>query len=282
MICIEEYEKTDSKNILRILKEKTSYIIREEKEDFIILKIKDKKRTIKKLDKFLKTTKETISILEKKFENSKIEKVLIENNIEIIEGRKLFVELLNESILNYICRNQKRKINTLNVVVMTNEDILRNIKMIENLSKRVKELIVYTKRIEKFKKIENLLYEKYGININITNNSKLIEKSEIYINLDLIEDEIQKLKLNRNGIFINTYYKFTYDNKQFNGINIIDYEIKFPLENSNIKEILSKYDNKKIVEYYFLYKNNLKNKKIKINYLIGKNGKLMSREFYRK
>lgn len=282
MICIEEYERTASKNIFKILKEKVSYIIKEEKEDFIILKIKYKKRTIKKLDKFLKKTKETSAILEKKFENSKIEKVLIENNIEIIEGRKLFVELISESILNYICRNQKRKINTLNVVIMTNEDILRNMKMIEELSKRVKELIVYTKRIEKFKKIENLLYEKYGININITNNSKLIEKSEIYINLDLIEEEIQKLKLNRNGIFINTYYKFTYDNKQFNGINIIDYEIKFPLENSNIKEILSKYDNKKIVEYYFLYKNNLKNKKIKINYLIGKNGKLMSREFYRK
>lgn len=275
MIFIEQYEK--GKNI----KEKLSNIIKNKYEDFTIYIIKDRKVAKRKLNKILKTTKETCCILESKLENSDIEKILIKNNIEILDGKKLFVKLLDDVILNYICRNQKRKMNTAKITIFTNENIIRNTKLIENLSKQVKELIVYTNRVEEFSRIEEKLLKKYGINITITNNRNIISKSEIYINLDFIKEEFEKIELNPKSIFINVFYKFIYDNRKFDGINIIDYEIKFPIENAKIKEKLYKYDNKKIVEYFFYYKKEIKFKNLKINYLIGKNGKVMSKELYR-
>ena len=145
----------------------------------------------------------------------------------------------------------------------------------------MKRLNVITNHIEKGKRIQEYLYNNFGIMLNVTNNKrKSLLKSEIIINIDFVEEDINRYKIYDNAIIININDKINIQSKRFNGINVSYYKIEMPDEYKleGFKD--------EIVYESLIYGKTLKNinkeilkDNIKINRLIGNNGFIKEHEF---
>ena len=79
-----------------------------------------------------------------------------------------------------------------------------NKQIILELSQKVKRLNIITNHIEEFQDIEDYLYNEMGIMIKLSNNKKTdLLKTNIIINMDFMEDIINKYNLPKQGIIIN-------------------------------------------------------------------------------
>ena len=146
--------------------------------------------------------------------------------------------------------------------------------IIIDIAKRIKRLNIITNHIEKCKRVQEYLYNEFGIMLSITNNKrKSLLKSEIILNIDFVEESINKYKIYDNAIIVNINNKISLQSKRFNGININYYKIQIPEEyklenfqNEIMYESLIygrnyKYINEKIIK-----------DEIRISKLIGNNG----------
>ena len=149
------------------------------------------------------------------------------------------------------------------------------------IAKKVKRLNVVTNNIQKFKKVEEYLYNEFGIMIRVSNNPKKdLLNSDIIINIDFPKETLKKYQLPNKGILLNINEEYEMTTKKFCGININNYEISIPQEYKaeGFKEELiyeSYIYNKPIVEV----KKMLSKDKIRIKNLIGKNGIINKNEF---
>ena len=117
--------------------------------------------------------------------------------------------------------------------------------------------------------------------LNITNNKKKsLLKSEIIINLDFVEENINKYKIYNNAIIINISDKIAIQSKRFNGINVSYYKIGIPDEYK-----MEAFEDE-IVYESLIYRKNYKHISkeiskdgIKVNRLIGNNGIIKECEF---
>ena len=67
-----------------------------------------------------------------------------------------------------------------------------------------------------------------GIMIRVTNNKKSLLKTDIIINLDFDEDELNKYIIPNKGILVNVNNKIRVNKKSFSGINISGYNVEIP------------------------------------------------------
>ena len=143
------------------------------------------------------------------------------------------------------------------------------------IAKNIKTLNIITNDISTCNKLEEYLYNEYGIMLNIANNKrKSLLNAELILNIDFPEELINKYKICKNAIIINFEDKIKINSKRFEGININYYKIAIP----------SKYE--LIYESIILHQNNdfknimekLKKEKIKIKKLIGNNGLINEKE----
>ena len=225
-------QETDKPNILLNL-----FNILQLDNDKIILPIKKKEiLNFKKADKLAKRTSEILKktgsksvVLSKTLELQK-EYVgkLNKYGIEIIDGRWLFA-VISSKVLEYVVKKKKLKKEETNVSILVNDNskdyIIENIK---DIIRTYKNVNIVTTHIEKFKKLEEDILEKEGIMITITNNKKKsLMKSNIILNLDFKEEEINKYNIPDEAIIINIKENVKIYKKRFNGLNINDYEIDF-------------------------------------------------------
>ena len=139
---------------------------------------------------------------------------------------------------------------------------------------------IITKNMKQFKYIEKQLYEKQAIALQITNNKrKSMLKSNIIVNVDLTEEELNKCTFPQNIIIINIKNKINTNSIKSEGINVNDCTL-------NIKREIKQIDGFIINSLYesILYENKSKLKElieneIEINSLIGINGKIEQSEF---
>jgi len=160
--------------------------------------------------------------------NKLLKNKLYDNNINILNGRFLY-KALSYNVLEYIYKYKKDKFNEVTILIndLNNIDI-QNIILI---STKVKRVNIVTNHIEKFKEIDNYLYNKLGILINISNNKqKSLSKSTIIINYDFPEELINSYVINTNAIIINTYEEIKIRCMRFNGIIINDFILNIPLK----------------------------------------------------
>ena len=172
------------------------------KEDKIILPIGQEEIKAKKAEKL---AQKTVKILEKT--NSK--KIVLSKQIskqeeytnflhsygaKTIEGKWLF-KALTLKVLDYIVEKKRLKKEELQIAILINEiepNMLENIKEIVKQYKRVN---IVTNHFEKFKKIEQQIFDEYGIMITVTNNKKRsLAKSQIILNVDFPKELINKIK----------------------------------------------------------------------------------------
>lgn len=225
-------QETDKPNILFEL-----FNVLQLDNDKIILPIKEKEiLDSKKADKLAKRTSEILKktgtksvVLSKtlKLQKEYIKK-LNEYGIEIIDGRWLFA-VISSKVLEYVVKKKKLKKEETNVSILVNDNskdyIIENIK---DIIRTYKNVNIVTTHIEKFKKLEEDILEKEGIMITITNNKKKsLMKSNIILNIDFPEEEINKYNIPDEAIIINIKEKVKIYKKRFNGLNINDYEISF-------------------------------------------------------
>ena len=145
---------------------------------------------------------------------------------------------------------------------------------------KVRTMNIITKNMKQFKYIEKQLYEKQAIALQITNNKrKSMLKSNIIVNVDLTEEELNKCTFPQNIIIINIKNKINTNSIKSEGINVNDCTL-------NIKREIKQIDGFIINSLYesILYENKSKLKElieneIEINSLIGINGKIEQSEF---
>ena len=223
------------------------------------------------------STKEVFSILDK-------------YNIEYINEEKI-KKLLLLHIIKYIALLQKRDINQLEITILVNEISEINLFLIEEIAKRVKSLKIVSLNIYKFKKLEENLYDEYGIAIQFSNSyKKSLEKSNIIINLDFNEIELNEYNIFSNAIIINcNKNKMRVKSRIFEGIIINSYEITFRKEIiEELKEIKVYNAYNKLLLYGSIIENEeniikvyeqIEEDKIVITNIIGNNGYINKKEF---
>lgn len=213
-------------------------------------------------------------------ENEILKQKLYCQNINILDGRYLFYLLIPE-IIEYILKRQKVKLQNGEVTLLINDFTQNNAKIITYIAQNVKRVNIVTNHSNKFKKIEDYLYNELGVILNITNNkSKSLSNANIIINIDFPEEIINKYEINSNAIIVNIFNEIKIRAKKFNGININYYKACIPKEYQ-----IDGFQNNLVYEssiYKYSYENARKDiiaNKIRIKKLVGINGDISENEF---
>ena len=213
-------------------------------------------------------------------ENEILKQKLYCQNINILDGRYLFYLLIPE-IIEYILKRQKVKLQNGEVTLLINDFTQNNAKIITYIAQNVKRVNIVSNHSNKFKKIEDYLYNELGVILNITNNkSKSLSNANIIINIDFPEEIINKYEINSNAIIVNIFNEIKIRAKKFNGININYYKACIPKEYQ-----IDGFQNNLVYEssiYKCSYENARKDiiaNKIRIKKLVGINGDISENEF---
>ena len=213
-------------------------------------------------------------------ENEILKQKLYCQNINILDGRYLFYLLIPENI-EYILKRQKVKLQNEEVTLLINDFTQNNAKIITYIAQNVKRVNIVTNHSNKFKKIEDYLYNELGVILNITNNkSKSLSNANLIINIDFPEEIINKYEINSNAIIVNIFNEIKIRAKKFNGININYYKACIPKEYQ-----IDGFQNNLVYEssiYKYSYENARKDiiaNKIRIKKLVGINGDISENEF---
>lgn len=213
-------------------------------------------------------------------ENEILKQKLYCQNINILDGRYLFYLLIPE-IIEYILKRQKVKLQNGEVTLLINDFTQNNAKIITYIAQNVKRVNIVTNHSNKFKKLEEYLYNELGIILNITNNkNKSLANAGLIINIDFPEEIINKYEINSNAIIVNIFNEIKIRAKRFNGVNINYYKAYIPK-----KYKMEGFKDNLIYEssiYKYNYENARKDiitNKIKIKKLIGINGDISENEF---
>lgn len=273
---------------------KTYYIEKVDKPRKIIYKMKierdnckiytdlNKIKNVSKIvNKLIKNEVKNVVLSKELLENKEFINALNVNDIKIFDGRWLEKFLIFE-IVDYVISQKKIKKELTDIAITSNEITDITIETIKTLSKQFKRVTVVTNHINKLKKIENEIYEKNGILINVSNNQKKsLIKSQIILNLDFNKEVLNKYRINENAVIINIEGDIQIDSLRFNGININDYEIFVGREDIIWRENMNAFKTKDLLEaalfakdtFYNIRKKILKNK-ISIKEVFGINGKI--------
>lgn len=205
-------------------------------------------------------------------------------NIEILDGRELFKDLILK-IIEYVLSLQNEDISKYEITLLTNDLSNNVINNIIYLSNKVKVLNVVTNNIKDYKKVEEKIYNKFGILIRITNNKrKSLANTKLIFNIDFPEEILNEYIIYDKAIIINICKKIKISSKKFNGINVNYYNIKLPIE---YRDFFSKYNiyrnfNENELYESILYNdngkdffnriNNIEDNNVSILNLIGENG----------
>lgn len=229
-------------------------------EDKIIINKKVEKiskKDITKIYTILKNKKCEKVLISKKLKNNDILKKLIySNNISIVNGKILYKMLL-EKIIEASCKNNDINTKECQIAFMVNYLDSNVTKLIKNVSKTFKSIIIVTNNFNSFKQLKENLYNNEGIIITITNNKrKALLKSGLIVNYDFPEEIINKYSIYDNSVIINTEEPINIHKKRFNGKIINDYNIVLK-KNSDIeielkKEKYKKYDIKDLTEVFIM------------------------------
>ena len=252
-------------NIITIKKEKNIVVG--------ILPIKEDKlnrKTEKIIKKYYKKLREYKLVLSKELMRRDILKIFEKYGLDCYKGLEIKKYLLF-NILEYINLIQKKQLHEREVTVLINNNSEFNKKMLFELAKHTRFLKIVTKKIYKFRNIEEQLYSEYGIAVQLSNSyRKSLLKSEIIINIDFYETDINEYNINSNAIIINLNRNIKIASKLFNGIIINSINLKLKKEiKMGFENISNEFDELILAESIM---EKLDIKRIKIDSLIGNSG----------
>ena len=241
------------------------------------------KKIQKVFAKFLNS--ENVYVLSQNLENKKIYNVLNDKEIKYLKTGKI-KKLLSIKILEYILSIQKREIQNTEVNILVRESSNINSYIIEEIAKNALNVKIISNNIYKFKKIEEKLYDEYGIAIQFSNSyKKSLSKSNIIINLDFDEIDLNEYLIYDRAIIINCINQnIKIKSKLFNGVVINSVNISFNQDLKDKFKNLGLYNDfsslillASVLEQEN-YKTDINNYLVKIKNLYGNNGQISKNE----
>lgn len=245
-------------------------------------KVKRINRVSKKLNKILyKNDVQNIVLSEKLYKQEELKNILYSNNINILNGRKLFNYLAYET-LEYILEKQERNLKETEVSILVNDNNDINLKNISLIANEAKRINIITNNINKFRVIEKNLLNEAGIMIRITNNCKqALSNSRIILNMDFPEELLNKYNIFRKAILINLNNEIKQLPKKFQGINIKGIKCHIPEQYK-----MDMFENEVVYESIIInlkdfsnIRNQIVKDSVSVESLIGYNGKISNEEF---
>lgn len=224
-------------------------------------------------------------VLSQNLENKKIYNVLNDKEIKYLKTGKI-KKLLSIKILEYILSIQKKEIQNTEVNILVKESSNINSYIIEEIAKNALNVKIISNNIYKFKKIEEKLYDEYGIAIQFSNSyKKSLSKSNIIINLDFDEIDLNEYLIYDRAIIINCINQnIKIKSKLFNGVVINSVNISFNQELKDKFKNLGLYNDfsslillASVLEQEN-YKTDINNYLVKIKNLYGNNGQISKNE----
>ena len=197
------------------------------------------------------------------------------NNVNIFNGRWLEKYLAYE-IIKYILVKKNIKKEETEIAILINQIDEVSTENIKLFAKEFKRVNVVTNHIEKLKKIEENIFDEFGIMITITNNKKKsLKNAKIILNMDFPEELINKFNIYDEAIILNLDGNAKINKKRFSGLNINNYEIAlndddYLSEEFYIRDIFESQIYKKTT--FKNIRKEIKEKGVNIEQLIGVNG----------
>lgn len=245
------------------------------------------KYTYEKLARYIKIKCITkVCISDELIKNSEFVNFLRQEQVDFCDGKWLFKHMCMD-IVKYVCNSKKGNISYQEISVLSN-DIDRIVKqVILDLAPEVRVLNLITQNENKFKKIEKELYSQQGIILNINNNyQKSLSRSDIILNFDFGEDELNQYNINSNACIINFNGEINIKEKKFEGINVNFFDLILPIKYIRNSIYLNDFNNVIFYESLIYKKTSPENiqkeiekDKININFLNGKNGRIRKNEY---
>lgn len=208
--------------------------------------------------------------------------------IKVLDGKWLYKHLI-KNIVEYIVLQKRGEMANQEISILVNKVSEIDIENIIILSEICKTVNIITPSESKLKRLEQYLYNEKGIILNITQNyARSLIKSDIIINMDLEQEEINKYAFPRKAILVSIENAARVLYKGFDGINVSSYKIiipkKYVSEELNLHEF-----NKEILYESFIYKKTnpkniiktIENDGLKIENLVGINGEIQKNEYIR-
>lgn len=283
IIYIKEYEKLNLIykifNILRIKQIDNKTVM------FVPINIKTGKRktekTMQKLSKYLyNNTIKNVVLDNNLMQNELAKNILYSNNINILDGTRL-AKFMAYNVIQKVYKHKNKKIETGEITILANENNDINSKTIIKIAEKAKKLNIITTNTKKFKKIVDHLYEEWGIIVKLSSNFKInLNSSDIIVNMDFTEKNINKIAIPSDATIINIPNNININSKKFEGVNIKEWEIEVPQKynmegfSNNICYEAIIYKMLTTQAFEKIEKDNIKIKK-----LIGVNGAINNREF---
>lgn len=205
------------------------------------IEMKEKKLTEKKQEQLAiktikllrKSTTRKVVVSKKVGECEKYINKLEQENYKNITGKWLYKMLVPE-ILEYILKKEGRKKEETGIYILVNDITDVVIQTIKEFAKEYKAITIITNHIDKFKKIEESIYEELGIYITAINHKKKsLSRAKIIINFDFPKELINQYVIYEKAIIINIPGKLKINKKRYEGKIIQGYEIK---TSKNIEE----------------------------------------------
>jgi len=237
------------KKLVFLYKNIFNIVTKKKIEDFEIwiMPVKEKYSKSKLQDIICKRLKNqgNTYLVSNELKENKVLEIMNEQTQEYITDEKI-KKLLILKTLNYILSLGNKELENIELTILVNNTSNINMYLLEELAKQVKILKIVSLNIYKFKNLEQKLYNEYGIPIQFSNSfRKSLEKSELIINLDFNEFEINEYEIFNNAIIINcTTENIKIKSRLFNGIVINSYDIEYK------KELINKFKKMKIYENY--------------------------------
>lgn len=245
-------------------------------------KIKRINKISKKLNKILyKNDVQNIVLSEELYKQEELKNILYSNNINILNGRKLFNYLAYET-LEYILEKQGKNLKETEVSILVNDNNELNLKNISLIANEAKRINIITNNINRFKVIEKNLLNEAGIMIRITNNCKqALANARIILNLDFPEELLNKYNIFRKAIILNLNNEIKILPKKFQGINIKGIKCHIPEQYK-----MDMFENEVVYESLIInlkdfsnIRNQIVKDSVSVESLIGYNGKISNEEF---
>ena len=255
---------------------------------------KEKKRVKKKLIKFILKQKIDTLVFSQDLEGEFKEEIcnLLNSNfgISVLNGKKI-MELMDFDIVKYILDIQKVDMKQEEIYIIFKKDNSLNLNFLKRFIENFRMTNVVTNDIERLKKVQDNLLEHDGILISVSNNKRIaLKRAKYVLNMNLSKSELEKYKINRNAIIINIKENVKYEDVNFDGVNVNYFEIALPDEYvEKFEQIGEKFDYVKLYESELLSKMQqksleniyvkIKSDGVRIDGLIGNNGKIDNSEF---
>ena len=168
--------------------------------------------------------------------------------LDVINGKWLF-EILSDNIIAYIINKKRFNKDEIYISILVNDISSIMLENIKSIILKYKKVNIITKHIEKFKNIEEDILIDIGKSVYISNNKrKGLIKSNIILNVDFSEEEINKYNIYDEAIVVNLKQNVKINRKRFRGININDYEIKYIDTELDLQELSLDYRMKEVYE----------------------------------